>query len=225
MVYVRMNFDLSSSAGVVDQAEFGIYGVLTWTPGDDGAWTDVLQALATAGRGEWAGSFPKTLMSPGLSLNSCKATQQSTSGHALLVAQDSSEGGSWAGSASQSLPWEVAIVISTYSYPRGSFVPNARSRRGRAYLGPLGSNILISSLTGEISITDAETLRDAFGDWLSALAGNIFGDSDHRFVPSILSRHLVQSFPITQLSVDNKLDSQRRRQKTLPAVINSVDWP
>lgn len=225
MVYLLMQFDLSSSAGVVDHAEFGVYGSLSWSPASDADWDAAMTALAGAARSNWASGFPKPNFSPGVTLAAAKATRQNTSGHALNVGQDASSGGSWQGSGSQSLPWEVALCVSLYGYPRGNFVSNARSKRGRIYLPPLASAILINSLTGEISITDAENLRDAVGTWLSAVATTDLGASMHRWEPQILSKTHSLVSEIVQLSVDNKLDSQRRRQKQLPAVINSVNWP
>jgi hypothetical protein len=46
--------------------------------------------------------------------------------------------GGWVGTASgASLPWETSLCTSLYTYPRGSFVSDARRKRGRYYLPPM----------------------------------------------------------------------------------------
>lgn len=225
LVYLRMIFSLNSSSGPEDEAMFGIYGNFNWTPSTDADWDSALADLATAARGNWVSDVAKTYFSPGTNLDQAKASRQNSTGHTLNEGADASTGGDWSGTASQSLPWENSLVISLYSYPRGSFTSNARRKRGRIYLPPLGTNLLVDTDTGLASISFVEAIRDDIKSWLHDVQTTNLGSSGHNWSPQILSRAAVDTYGLNYLSVDNKLDVQRRRQKSQTPQISTVAYP
>lgn len=223
LVKLTMQFDLWGASGSPeDLAEFSVWGDTDPAPPPSpDTWLDDLADFATS---EWVTSFPKTRFSPAVHLNRAIAGIYGSDGkldfeRAVAVAPTD-----WVGAADDSLPWSNGMVISLYTYTRGNFVANGKSRRGRIYLPPFGTSILNAGPSGELSIGDITTIRDAFGDWLTALAGHS-GPGGGSFHAGVLSKTLNQFNELAQLSVDNKMDTQRRREKQQAATISSVDWP
>jgi hypothetical protein len=222
MVYVRWRFNLADDASVnVEQADIGVYGALDFTPADSAAWDTVLAAIAAGARSAWSTSMAKTNYTFALSLDTVAATRQGTDGKTLNEQVDASAGGSWIGSGSGSaLPWENSLVIGLYAYQRGTFVTQAKSKRGRVYLPGLDSSLLAGTKSGLVSNTKAAAMRDQFGLVLSATRDS--PGSTHHWVPEVLSKTYNFTHQITWLSVDNKVDTQRRRAKNLGATIQTV---
>lgn len=223
LVKLTMQFDLYGASGTPeDLAEFSVWGDTDPAPpADPDAW---LLDLATFACNQWITGVPKTRFSPGVHLHRTLAGIYNTldilTFEQAFVATD----GDWSGAADNSLPWSNSIAISLYTYPRGSFVTQGRSKRGRIYLPPVAPTILFGGPSGEISIGEVNTLRDAVGDWLTAIVGHS-GPGGGSFHPGVLSKTHNYFNELGFLSVDNKMDTQRRREKQQTATISTVAWP
>jgi len=222
-VKLTMQFDLVDGGGAVqDHAEFRIWSDPPHTGGTvSDAWLlDAADFAATS----WDSVVSPTHYSPAVVLSGAVMGQYNTAG--LLTAEQKFVVGAspWQGTASQSLPWSISAVIGLYTYPRGSFVVQGKSKRGRIYLPPLGTNIMGNSVTALMSATTAQGLRDDIGTWLTGLVGHS-GPGGYSFHPGVLSVTHNYFNELGQLSVDTKLDTQRRREKQQQAVIYNVDWP
>lgn len=121
------------------------------------------------------------------------------------------------------LPHDVALVLSLYSYPSGTFVRQASRRRGRIYLPGLAANSLGPS--GQFSTTWLTNCVGAWSQLLKDLDGMDFADSNP--VPGatnptaelvILSKAAGEAYRVVRVHADSLPDTQRRRgQELVPA--------
>ena len=223
LIKLTMQFDLWGAGGTPeDIAEFSIWG--SAHSGFTGPFTPWLDDFVAEAHGDWVADVPATRFSPAVHLAKTIAGVYDTSGHLEAESVFAAAPTDWVGAASQSLPWSNAFVVSLYTYVRGAFTAQAKSKRGRIYLPPLGTTILNAGPGGEMSIGDTNTIRDAIGTWLTHLVGHS-GPGGFSFHPGVLSKTHNYFNELLQLSCDNKMDTQRRREKQQTATISTVDWP
>jgi len=222
MIKMTMVFGLQDGTDtILDQAEFRIWSDDPTGITDYDAW--LLDAATYAGE-QWVSVIPKTPFSPAVVFQKCIMGHYDTSGH--LVHEQAYVAGStdWIGSGAKTLPWQIALCISLYAYERGTFTLNGRRKRGRIYLPPLADSMVHDSTTGEMQLSDATGLRDDVGTWLSNIVGHS-GPGGGSFHPVVLSLAGDFSNEVGWLSVDTKLDTQRRREKQLTTTVDTVEWP
>lgn len=102
------------------------------------------------------------------------------------------------------LPAEVACCLSFH----GIFVsgqPKAR-RRGRVYIGPMGTNGVSTSVDGYAR--PSSDVKDAFSAALDAFLGELDGSG---VLHSVWSRADDELYNVIEYSTDNAYDTQRRR--------------
>jgi hypothetical protein len=223
LVKVTVQFDLTDASSVVeDHAEIGIWGQL---PDWDGSNADaVLEALATYAAGQWVADISPTRYSPAVVLNGVVAGSYNTAGNLTAEQKFTNSPSDWVGAASQSMPWAVSPVVSLYTYQRGTFVLQGKSKRGRVYLPPVGTTAMGNAVSGEMSVTNAEDFRDDIATWLAAIVGHSL-PGGFAFHPGVLSKTHNYFNQLAYLSVDTKLDTQRRRERQQLATISTVPWP
>lgn len=223
MVKMTVQFDLQNGSDVVlDQAEFRIWSDAPTPVSDWDAW---LTDVAEFARDHWISGVSKTHFSPAVVLNRVICGRYDTAGHTVNEKVATASPTDWIGSAAKSLPWQVSAVISLYTYERGTFVTDGKRKRGRIYLPPLGDSIIGDSTTGEMLLATAQALRDDVGTWLTAIVGHTPAGGSTSFHPVVLSLAGDFSNELSFLSVDTKLDTQRRREKQLTAIVDTVAWP
>ena len=117
----------------------------------------------------------------------------------------------WVGTSTQpSLPWETSLCVSLYCYPRGTFQPNARRRRGRFYLPPMSSAVLASNNSGFVADNVAHGVLSQMHDFCRDAWQSYLGVDEAHL--GVFSRADSTVYPVVQISLDAKIDSQRRRQ-------------
>lgn len=227
LCYLRWQFARYNDANVIEEeALIGIYGQLSGYPATAPDQDDYLAALAQAAIDKWTADVDHTAFSLNLELTRTLAIVQDTAGHTVREQVVSTPTGHWRGSdSSAALPWECALVIGLYTYERGSFVPNARRRRGRVYLPGLPSSGLGSGKSGLLTNTYAQARRDELGAVLSDLVGFSLPHGGGSWHPGILSKVAGQFNDLSHLSVDNKVDVHRSRERQQAATISTVAWP
>jgi hypothetical protein len=208
---ITMTFALSTPAGAEDEAEVGLWGFFqAGAPADYDA---TLLGLAEAARDKWVADIPKSDFSQAAELKTVSAIHYDATGHTANEQRAVTTTGDWIGSQIRGLPWETSLVISLYTYTPGTFIANARRRRGRCYLPPLGASVLANNGSGFLPDADALNILTAFEAFLTdvrgvALAGGV------NWAPGVFSREDGAIRVLTDLGVDGKIDSQRRRQKS-----------
>jgi hypothetical protein len=182
-----------------------------YTTGDF-TWDQACQSIADGSWDAFVSNMPDGWWHSNVKLSSVKASRISPAGLTLNVAV-SVGGTAWAGTAGQScMPWQVAWVVSLYTYTPGTFIPNGRRRRGRFYLPPPCTLVLDSSGSGLASAAATADVLDGSHDFLEAVrmtpppgedlgVGNII----------VFSRAGAQQYDVTDLQIDTRLDTQRRR--------------
>jgi hypothetical protein len=75
-----------------------------------------------------------------------------------------------------------------------------------------------------VSPTNALSYLNDFRDWLRAVFALVIFGSDVIWQPGVLSRTAGNWNILTDLAVDTKIDTQRRREKSQSAVRQSVAW-
>jgi hypothetical protein len=122
----------------------------------------------------------------------------------------------WAGTGGpNSLPWECALVVTTNAFV-DPFTLNKARQRGRMYLGPL-SALRVSGGGGLLAQADIDTLVGNLTGYFNDLNNAPTGSANQlravvmsRGGKSGLSAAAVS--PIINVAIDNKVDSQRRRE-------------
>ncbi len=230
-VKLIMIFALNDGSADVEVAECGIWGMLN---GGSGApdYPTQLQALAVGALAAWTAHAPVAEFSSAVVLKQAKAVHYNTSGHTLAEGVAAPTGTPWQGTASQSLPWEVSLCLSLYGYNRGTFEPNAARKRNRTYLPPMGAVIMGNAITGRLSATNANAVLTWYKAFLADVSSVALGSS-WVFAPQVLSKGGTKPpldpdgtlTAVQQISVDDKLDSQRRRERQQPATIYTLAFP
>lgn len=194
-------------------------------------WDAALLDLATQAEAGWHTNMDTASFRGSVTLDSVKAAQLNTSLHTEHE-QVFVPGTPWAGdNTSASLPWQDSWCLSLYSYTPGTFIPNARNRRGRVYLPPFASSRLDVANKG--TLADA-TVLDLLGQaklWINSLMGIALDTMPASTSVSlgVLSR-VVNKAPLTipniweltDLAADGVIDTQRRRTRQETRVRQSL---
>lgn len=218
---LTMIFDLKSPSGVEDQAQFGVWGA--WNEGEPTDYDAALQGLADDALADWIADIDKADYSSAAVLSTCIATHYSTAGATVNEKRAVAGPTDWVGSQIRSLPWECSLAFSLYSYTPGTFVAHAARRRGRCYMPPLGAGVLANNSAGQLADDEAMSLLTDFKTWLTDVFSHTY-DSDKHFQPSVFSREAVHLYPVTDLVVDGKIDSQRRRERQQNATRQTLSF-
>lgn len=112
------------------------------------------------------------------------------------------------GTGTNALPEEVALVLSLYSER------NLPRRRGRIYIGPLGTNVMTTSTS---MVFPSDNVRNAM---LDAAANMI--QSTENATWGVVSARDQAFYPFTNAWVDDAFDTQRRRGR---APVGRKVWP
>lgn len=235
LIKLDYRFDLSAGGTVVEHADFGIWFKSATVPTFSTDWQNVLQEMASLAYERFNHFVDPGNYHSSVALQQTRVTHTNTDGTAQQIATGVAAGGDdFRGTASNgSLPWQDSLVISLYSYPRGTFVPNQRQKRGRFYLPPFDTGILQNADTGLIADDDAAQIAGELGLVLDALQTHTYtAFAGFSPVPGVNSRGPFKVpatppafYPLVQLSVDNKLDTQRLRTKNLPGNIQTAPYP
>lgn len=235
IIRVTWSFSLSIAGVHTEIADFGICFQSNSLPVTDADWNACLEEFATLAYDRWEANVAQSSYHTSIALDHVTVAHESTSGHVLHEQVYAiNEDDSWVGSSSTgSLPWQTSMVVSLYAYARGTFVANARNKRGRIYLPPFTTTSLSNSDSGLMTDSYAQARRDEIGQMLTDINNHTWTHTAafHPF-PGVNSRGPFKDpakgphfYAITELSCDNKLDTQRRRVNQLPATISSTDWP
>lgn len=220
LVKITESFSLS---GNVEIAEWSTWWELTAEPGSPADWRTALQALAGGAHAAMEG-FTTSGFSPALELVFSKASLYGTDGKVKDEQVHAASPGDWSPSSGDSLPWSSALVVGLYTYTPGSFIPHSARRRGRVFLGPLSTSAIRAGESGELGTGLQTTIMNAFSTYLHAIAGTGLGGAWGPPVPGVLSRVAGQFNHITDLVVDDRLDTQRSRTRSEPAVKDTVAY-
>lgn len=226
LVKLVMVFDLvNDDTSVAEVAEFGIWGSLPVKPTTSGDWDDALAALALLAVDKWSADIDTGFYSHGGKLKQARAIRAGADGKTLNE-QVAAPGTPWQGSATNhSLPWANSLCVSLYTYTPGSFIAHAGRRRGRVYPPPPNVSIISATNQGTVSPTDALTYLNDFKGWLNDVSGVVLDPTTFQWVAGVLSVTGNMWNPLTDLAIDTKVDTQRRREKSQQAVRQSVAFP
>jgi len=204
---LRFNFPLSRITTAEDIAIFGL-----WLEMKDGSTPSDANLIdyATAGYDAWKNNISGASWTTNVQLGSVDAITYNLNG-STKARETHVAGTPWVGtSTSPALPWETALAVSLYTYPRGTFVTNGKRKRGRFYLPPMSANNLDASNSGFFQNATIGALLAEMADFLAMVNRDGLGVAISTL--SVFSRTDSILRPVTQLSVDAKFDSQRRRQ-------------
>jgi len=219
--FIRWNFGLNREGSAEDIAVFGLWGS---NIGDAEYGDEQLAAIAHGAYDAWANHASPDYWTTAVTLDSTLAVAYLANGHTLFE-QNYVPDTVWQGDVSTaSMPWETSLAVSLYTYPRGTFVTNGRRKRGRYYLPPVAAINLDPSNSGYFKNS---TLPAFFADQVSFL--NDFG-KDHEGAPhvnlGVYSRKDDDCRDVTDLYIDAKFDSQRRRQnREVAGVLHTAYTP
>nr|CRY97216.1 hypothetical protein [uncultured prokaryote] len=222
VVRVRLRATLREGATPTEEAQFGFWGQLAQSGGTGFSWGDVVQLWAEGIRDRWNEHVAyKAGWTDGVAMDSVKVDHlRDTDGSILDQGVATFTGDdAWVGTSSVSLPWETALAVSLFGYDRGVFATDKGRKRGRFYLPPMATGVL-EDRGGEISTTVLPYINDQMGAFLNDVQGMSIGDvTDAHFNLGIVSRGTPQKpltptfYPVTNIYVDSKIDSQRRRER------------
>lgn len=223
LVKVTFRFDLLATGGIHEQAEPSI-----WFLADDldlpTDWDAALLGAAQKANDSWQSFFPSSLFESSVSLQSVLATQYGTD---LKTAHEQVyiDSTPWQGTASSgSLPWNNSLCISLYTYTPGTFIADARSRRGRFYLPPMSVDALADKSDGNLGAGQVSAYLDAMNSVVGAIATYDLPTTTHAMTPGVLSRKNTHLYTLTDWRGDTKMDSQRRRTKKVPASVVTTPY-
>jgi len=223
LIRVSWLFDLQVSGEVQDHAQFDIHFFSDTIPPTTPGKQDQLDVLAQAGADHWSSDVSHTPFSHAAIENSVKAAWLDSSGHTIAESVKAPATGWQGNNAYESLPWSSTLVVSLYAYQRGTFTTEARNKRGRIYLPPLNRFLFSNTDSGQPGLGDCEDIRDHVGTMLSAMASTDLG-SGAMAGPVIYSTVKDYYSNLSYLSVDNKVDTQRRRERQQSSSISTVAW-
>jgi hypothetical protein len=230
MMRVRLRATLWESSIQQEEAQFGFYCQRVHTVGQTTDWPADVQELAEKIRDAWNDHITnKTMWSGDVHMDSVKVDHLNAAdgktlnqGVALFTGTDA-----WVGTGSKSLPWETALVVSLFGYERGVFAADKGRKRGRFYLPPMSSTAL-NDVGGEVDSTAMNNLGTNMVAFLNDVQGMEFSSGDgpsgsdyaNLVVMSIGTpdKQLPPTtYPVTNVYIDSKFDSQRRRERQQPA--------
>lgn len=210
----KINFNMSLGAG----DEIAVWGHhVTW----DGAGnpTDASD-LASHCRDAWSSGFTATGLFPG-SLSGVNVTAYKLANTPPYHSTDKGVSpfgvgdnpAFTGGGGSDSLPWECAFVVTLNAFSDPFDLLKAR-KRGRMYLGPV-AKARISGGAGLMSSADAQAFADSTLAYFEAVNDALGG---HQVRAVVFTRGgkggagAAGVSSIVDISADNKVDSQRRRE-------------
>ena len=123
------------------------------------------------------------------------------------------------GSGATTVPPEVAVVASLRTGKVGA------SYRGRMYLPLLSCAV---TAAGQIPSASAIEVANSTAALFTAIGGHSFdagggtGSDDTTVTPGVFSAKLGLVTTVTQVSVDERFDAQRRREDKLPGVVHTA---
>lgn len=230
-IQVRYRAVLLNGSTPIEEAQFGFHGVRHHFVPNVTDWPDDVATLATKFRDAWnthvtgVEYWCSTVKMDSVVVSHLDAAN----GKVLDQGQATFDGDdAWVGTASFSLPWETALVVSLYGYG-GGFTPDKRRKRGRMYLPPLATSACQTTqgqITQSIVLDIASQMEAFFNEVQGAEMGTTVPpatDSDY-FDLRVISRG-TPAKPLTptstqliRLVVDSKVDSQRRRERSQDAI-------
>jgi len=219
LVELTWVFTLSRAGAAEDVAEFSINCHRDSVEPDDAG----LLKLCLGADHAWAGHMPTSHWCDNVRLSHVRGRMFMANGHTLRE-QQFVDDLDWHGQATDpALPWETSLALSLYTYPRGSFTANARRKRGRIYLPPMAALVLDSSNSGYFSNANIATLLGELKTFMSHVGEDDLGVKV--VDPGVYSRVDSTVRDVVQLSIDAKIDSQRRRQNRETAGHIEVSFP
>lgn len=208
-VKVTWKFQLRLGSADTEIAEIGVWGIAEDSPIAGSDWNTYLTALATRAAANWSSNVTAGNYSSHLRFGTCIATHYGLDGKTAYE-QSVVHTPTWVGSGGNSLPWQCAQVVGLYSYTPGTFIANARRRRGRVYLPGLSTSVLNSDGSGLMTDAAATAQMTDFNALLKSLHHTPIVGS-FAFIPAVYSRVANHLYPITDVTTDVKVDTQRRR--------------
>jgi hypothetical protein len=200
-------FDLQTGGTIEDLAEFAI------NCGEDSFEPDDAQLLKLA-RGAfnaWESNVATSRFGTNVHLGSIIAQTFNGDGSTALK-QTLVAPSDWRGTAGGAcMPWETSLALSLYTYPRGSFVAHGRRKRGRIYLPPMSASVLDPANSGYFKDSDIDAFLGELTSFIEDVGNDDLGV--HVVTPQVFSRVDSVMRSVTQISIDAKFDSQRRREK------------
>lgn len=228
-VYIRWNFVLSSGGAPVETASVGLHATRVHNSGNTVDWPADLQGWTDDHADIWATNYGgmKGITSSAVRLDNVEAylidaaTGKATAKGMTLCTGDAA----WAGTVTQGLPFQCALVVSTYAYSPGGFAQDAREKRGRYYLPPFSDDALDGD--GRLTSTQQNNVRVWSKAYLNAMQGSHIGaglapnDPDYLDIRILSTRKdkaaraVGVMTPINYLRVGRVIDTQRRRRRSL----------
>lgn len=239
---VRLRATLRVGADAVEEAQFGFWGQLFHREGNLTDWDTNCQDAATGIRDRWNEHITnKTAWTDAVTMDTVKVDHLAAADGTVLNQAIATFTGddAWQGTGTASLPWETGLVVSLFGYDKGTFASHKGRKRGRMYLPPMATTV-ISERGGLIQDSVLTSLNTNFGAFFNDVQGLNLGttinpDGPDYFNLVVVSRGTPEkelpptTTPITHMYIDNKVDSQRRRQRsedatsTLTTVIEHAD--
>ena len=207
LVQFTWHFELSQVGNPSDLAEFSIACHRDSIEPDDGG----LLSLCEGAYAAWGDHMPGDHWCDNVRLTYVQGRMFAADGKTLREQRYIPPSNPWFGTgAHPAMPWETSLALSLYTYPRGSFTANARRKRGRIYLPPMASSVLDSSNSGFYSNALIPVLLSELHEFMTHVGEDALGVSVIN--PGVYSRVDGVVRDVTQLSIDAKFDSQRRRE-------------
>lgn len=226
MVSITWIFGLSDGTTDVEIAEFTIWGQPAGGdfPSD---WNAALLAWATAAYESWATNAVSTMWGGFTTLQSVKAATYSTAGKTTfeqVYVADTLWVGTGGGTV---MPWQISCCVGIYSYTPGTFIADARSRRGRVFLPPMEASLISASATGEMSAGTCIAALDLVNHLVASVSTTevpVTSGPDVGIPMGVFSRLHQHLYPVTDFRSDLKWDTQRRRTKSLSAPVHTREY-
>jgi hypothetical protein len=150
----------------------------------------------------------------GFKISEVRAAQVGSDGKEINAKTTPAVGNELAGSAGSTLPPEVALCISFWSFQPGTFQSHPGQRRGRMYL----PYIAATRVDAQGMVANPQTVADGWATFFNDVQGAHAGsqvtpgnDWDYWQLHTV-SRVAGESHQVEVISCDNHFDSQRRRQ-------------
>lgn len=205
--------------GTQEEAVFGFHGIRLHTEGNTTDWPSDVTALAEEIRDDFVSKVDTASFGGGVVATGVNVYHLGTDNRALDRGMATFDGdNTWAGSASNTMPYEVTQFIRMYGYDHNALVPQRANKRGGYFLPPFGS----SSVQGDEGVISSTVFEAVAGDQLAFInevngwdfPGTVSPFADDRFQIGILSVRRGYFTPLVQLGFGNVFDAQRRRRRS-----------
>jgi hypothetical protein len=200
----------------------GFWGVVSQEgTANFGDWDEIAPAIAEKLVTSWATQMPKSYFSPQVKARRAICYHYDQALHEVLDRAEHAFDGTnvWAGSASESLPPQLSVVVSPYAYDPATYVQHRDSKRGRMYLPTPSAGILNGN--GQLDQTQQDNFVNVTVALFNAITGALElehgGVNDQtRYRPYIRSTKLLDAFKVTHVRCGQVVDTQERRRNKLP---------